>query len=206
MRTQRTKRSVFILHLVLVVLEIIAARYMLAKEGLPVFRYYTVDSNVLQLFVSLWYLVCLIRKKDIPSVLAVLHLVSAVCLTVTFMIAAFVLMPQSTFAYYFLENVAPINHFLGPVLSLISLMLSDVQIPKKALFAPSVATILYGGVALILNMAGVLKGPYFFLEINTTPLKTVVLWFAVIFLLCIGLARAYMALHRFLCRHRKGDR
>jgi hypothetical protein len=179
---------------------------MLTKEGLAVLRYYTVDSNILQLFVSLWFLVCLIRKKDVPTVLAVMHLVSAVCLTVTFLIAAFVLMPQSTFSYYFLENVAPINHFLGPVFSVAALMLSDMQIPKKAFIAPAAATLLYGGVALILNMAGVLKGPYFFLEIKTTPLKTVVMWFVIIILLCIGLTLAYMALHRWLCRHRNRNR
>ena len=206
MNVHRTKRSVFILHLVLAVLEIIAASYMLAAEGMPVFRYYTVDSNMLQLVVSLWYLVCFIRKKDVPPVLAVLHLVSAVCLTVTFMIAAFVLMPQSTFSYYFLKNVASINHFFGPVLSVISLMLIDIQIPKKAFIAPAAATLLYGGVMLILNMARVLEGPYFFLEVYKTPLKTVVMWFAIIFLLCIGLALAYMALHQLLCRHRNENR
>lgn len=202
MSIYRTKRSVFIIHLVLVVLEIIAASYMLSKEGLPFFRYYTVDSNVLQLFVSLWYLVCFVRKKDVPPVLVVLHLVSAVCLTVTFLIAAFVLMPQSTFAYYFLKNVAPINHFFGPLLSVIALMISELQIPKKAFIAPAAASYLYGGVALILNKAGVLKGPYFFLEVYTTPVKTIVMWFAIIFLLCIGLALAYMALQRFLRRHK----
>lgn len=202
MSIHRTKRSVYLIHLVLVVLEIIAAGYMLSKDGLSGFRYYTVDSNVLQLFVSLWYLVCFVRKKDVPPALVVLHLVSAVCLTVTFLIAAFVLMPQSTFAYYFLKNVAPINHFFGPLLSVVALMLSDLQIPKKAFIAPAAASYLYGGVALVLNMAGVLKGPYFFLEVYTTPVKTIVMWFAIIFLLCIGLALAYMALHRSLRRHK----
>lgn len=206
MDNYRTKREVFILHMVLAVLEIIAAACMLSKEGLTVFRYYTVDSNVLQLFVSLWYLACFRRRKEVPPVLVALHLVSVVCLTVTFMIAAFVLMPQSTFSYYFLNNVASINHFLGPVLSAATLMLSDLPIPKKAFIAPAGATILYGGIALVLNMAGVLKGPYFFLEVRTTPLSTVVMRFAIIFLLCIGLALAYMALHRLLCRHRSRNR
>ena len=206
MNTHKTKRSVFILHLVLAILEIIAASYMLLNEGLPVFRYYTVDSNILQLFVSLWYLVCFFRKKDVPSVLAVLHLTSAVCLTVTFLIAAFVLMPQSTFSYYFLENVAPINHFLGPLLSVIVLMLSDIHIPRMAFIAPAAASLLYGGVALILNIAGVLKGPYFFLEVYTTPVKTIVMWFFIITLLCIGLTVAYMALHQLLYRRRNRNR
>ena len=198
----KTKRSVFIIHLILAVLEIIAASYILVKEGLPAFRYYTVDSNMLQLFVSLWALVCLIRKKDFPPALAVLQLVSAVCLTITFLIAAFVLMPQSTFAYYFLNNVAPINHLIGPVLSVAALMVSDMPIPRKAFIAPAAASLLYGVIALILNAARVLKGPYFFLEVYTTPVKTIVMWFVIILVLCIVLTLAYMALHRLICRHR----
>ena len=110
-------------------------------------------------------------------------------------------MPQSTFYYYFLANVAPINHFLGPLLSIIALMLADIQIPRKAVIAAAAATLLYGGIALVLNMAKVLKGPYFFLEVYTTPVQTIVMWFAIIFLLCIVLTVVYMALHKRL--HRK---
>ena len=49
-------RILLILHAAAAVLEIIAASYMIFTEGLPVFRYYTVDSNILMLIVSLWYL------------------------------------------------------------------------------------------------------------------------------------------------------
>ena len=200
--TRGIKRSVIIIHMILAVLEIIAAVYMFSTDGLTVFRYYTVDSNIMQLLVSLGYLACFVRKKDVPSVLTVMHLVSAVCLTVTFLIAAFVLMPQSTFSYYFLENVAPINHFLGPVLSVAALMLSEAQVPKKAFIAPAAATLLYGGIALLLNIAGVLKGPYFFLEVYSTPLLTIVMWFVIIFLLCTGLSLVYVALLRSLEKRR----
>ena len=113
-----------VLHLFIVVLETIAVIYLLAVEGPAVFRYYTVLSNMLMLAASAWYLSCFFGKKEIPVALTVLHLSAAVCLTVTFLIAAFVLMPQSTFAYYFLDNVAPILHFIGPVLSVVTLMLS----------------------------------------------------------------------------------
>ena len=57
------KRSVVILHLILTVLETIAAVYMLGTSGLSVFKYYTVDSNMLQLVVSAGFLVCFFRKK-----------------------------------------------------------------------------------------------------------------------------------------------
>ncbi len=194
---EKTKQSkaVVILHAILVILECIAAVYMLATEGLPVFRYYTVDSNIAQLIVSAFFLACFVRRKEIPAALTVMHLVCAVCLTITFLIAAFVLMPQSTFEYYFLDNVAPINHFLGPVLSVTALMLSREQIPKIAVIVPALVSLIYGIIALILNYVKVLEGPYFFLEVYSTPVSTIVMWFCIILVLCIGLSLAYMFIH-----------
>jgi hypothetical protein len=63
----KINRSVIILHAVLVILESIAAFYMLSTEGLPVFRYYTVDSNIAQLIVSVCFLICFARRKEIPK-------------------------------------------------------------------------------------------------------------------------------------------
>ena len=195
-------RPVMIMHLVLVVLEVIAVAYLLMAEGLPVFRYYTVDSNVLQLAVSAGYLVCFVKKRKIPAALTVLHLVTAVCLTITFLIAAFVLMPQSTFAYYFLINVAPIVHFFAPMLAVITFLLSGNAAPRGALFAPMGATVLYGIAALILNFARLLKGPYFFLEVYSTPVGTIVMWFAIIIILCLALSAVFIFLHGRIVRRR----
>ena len=184
-----------VLHLFIVVLETIAVIYLLAVEGPAVFRYYTVLSNMLMLAASAWYLSCFFGKKEIPVALTVLHLSAAVCLTVTFLIAAFVLMPQSTFAYYFLDNVAPILHFISPVLSVVTLMLSREEIPKYGVVVPALLTILYGIIALLLNIAKLLVGPYFFLEVYSTPAGTIAMWFAIIFVLCVILTVAYMFIH-----------
>ena len=184
-----------ILHLALVIIETIAVIYLLAIEGPAVFRYYTVLSNVLMLAASAWYLSCYIGKKEIPKALTVLHLSAAVCLTVTFLIAAFVLMPQSTFAYYFLDNVAPILHFIGPVLSVVTLMLSKEEVPKYGVVVPALLTIMYGIITLLLNIARLLVGPYFFLEVYSTPAGTIAMWFAIIFVLCVILTVAYMFIH-----------
>lgn len=195
--TEQSKinKPVVVLHIVLVVLEAVAATYMLTTDGLATFRYYTVDSNVAQLIVSACYLGCFARRKEIPKALTVAHLVCAVCLTVTFIIAAFVLMPQSTFEYYFLNNVAPINHFLGPVLSVTALMLAREEIPKAAVVAPAAVSLTYGFIALFLNYIKILDGPYFFLEIYKTPAPTIAMWFGIIFVLCTVLTTVYMFLH-----------
>ena len=196
----KERKVVIVLHVLLVVLETIAAVYMLSGEGLAVLRYYTVDSNILQLVVSILTLSCFIRKKDVPAALTVMQLVASVCLTVTFLIAAFVLMPQSTFYYYFVENVAPINHFFGPLLSVIVLILSREKIPGYAIVAPAAVSLMYGIVALILNAMKVLTGPYFFLEVYKTEARVIVMWFGIIFVLCVALAAVYMALHRVVMK------
>lgn len=50
------------------------------------------------------------------------------------------------------------------------------------------------GAALILNIARILEGPCFFLEVCKTPPSTVVMWFAIIGALCLVLAAVYMKL------------
>ena len=60
--------------------------------------------------------------------------------------------------------------------------------------APAAATLLYGIIALILNAARVLDGPYFFLRIYETPISVVVMWFLIIAVLCLALSALYMRL------------
>lgn len=197
------EKTAVVLHGILVILEVIALIHDIKAFGAGMFQYYTIDSNVLQLVVSVCFLVYFLRRKRNPVWLAVLHLICAVCLTVTFLIAAFVLAPQGGFAYYFLSDVAPINHFLGPVISVVTCVFlpADVSIQKRMVLAPVAATLLYGIIALILNIAGVLDGPYFFLRVYEEPVSTVVMWFLIIAGLCLAFSALYIWL-RDIIRHR----
>ena len=185
-----------VLHTILFILEIVAFIHDIRAFGMSMFKYYTIDSNLLQMIVSGMIVYCVVfAKKDrIPRYLSILHLICAVCLTITFLIALLVLAPQEGFAYYFLENVAPINHFLGPLISVITFLFMERsgELPKRALFAPLSATLLYGVVALILNALRVLDGPYFFLKVYDTPVGTIIMWFAIISVLCIVLSGLYL--------------
>ena len=197
------EKTAVVLHGILVILEVIALIHDIKAFGAGMFQYYTIDSNVLQLVVSVCFLVYFLRRKRNPVWLAVLHLICAVCLTVTFLIAAFVLAPQGGFAYYFLSDVAPINHFLGPVISVVTCVFlpADVLIQKRMVLAPVAATLLYGIIALILNIARVLDGPYFFLRVYEEPVSTVVMWFLIIAGLCLAFSALYIWL-RDIIRHR----
>ena len=201
-------RSLRYIHIILIVLELIALAHDFYAFGGGLFQYYTIDSNVLQMFVSAGILLCLRRgeEKDacVPLYLQVLHLVCAVALTVTFLIAALVLAPQEGFAYYFLSDVAPINHFLAPLLSVLTFLFSGKSgtLPRKAVLAPAAASLLYGDVLLVLNALRLTDGPYFFLRIHDEAPMTVFLWFVIIAALCLMLAAAYMWLRGRLTRRR----
>jgi hypothetical protein len=190
------KRLVIIpaLHAVILIAEVIAFIHDIQAFGIGMFQYYTINSNLLQMIVSACFLVYFLRKKDVPAVFEMLHLVSAVGLTITFLIAAFVLAPQEGFAYYFLSNVAPINHFFGPVLSVITFIFAVQRNPLRtgSIFAPMVFTLLYGVIALILNAVRVLDGPYFFLRVHKVPAGTIILWFGIITVMCLAFSGLYM--------------
>ena len=183
-----------VLHTILILLEIAALMHDIPAFGAGMIRFYTIDSNILQLVISALILLCLVRKRPISKGLVTVHLISAVALTVTFLIAALVLAPQEGFAYYFLSDVAPINHFLGPLLSVVSfLTIGEAErLSAGALFAPAGATLLYGMIALALNGLGILDGPYFFLRVRSESAAVVIQWFAIIAVLCVILSGIYL--------------
>lgn len=187
------KKPVFVINLILVILEVIALIHDIYVFGAGLFVWYTIDSNVLQLLVSASVLLSLQRGETISKKLTAVHFISAVGLTVTFLIAAFVLAPQGGIAYYFLDNVAPINHLIAPALSVASLLfLEKSELPGRAVvFLPASATMLYGLICLVLNAMRLIDGPYFFLQVYSQPASVIVMWFAIIAALCVGLASLY---------------
>ena len=190
-------------HIILIILEFIALIHDLQVFGLAMFKYYTIDSNILQMLVSAAIVFRILYRKEerVSARLSILHLVCAVNLTITFLIALLVLAPQEGFAYYFIENVAPINHLIGPLLSVITFLFLEEseKLPGIAVFIPMAATLLYGITALILNALRILDGPYFFLRIYDESLGTIVFWFAIIAVLCTVLSGVYLWI-RSRCR------
>ena len=186
-------KPVLVVNLILVIIEIIALIHDIYAFGSKLFEWYTIDSNVLQLVISGLIIYYLLRKKAIPGYVTILHFISAVGLTVTFLIAAFVLAPEGGVRYYFIENVAPINHLIAPALSVISLLFLEKTEKSnwKIVLYPAAATLAYGLICLVLNAMSILDGPYFFLQVGKQPAGTIVLWFVIIGILCLGLSVLY---------------
>ncbi len=189
----KNKGPVLAVNVILVIFEIAALVHDCAVFGTGLFQWYTIDSNVLQMCVSALVVYYCVKEMELPAPVTFLHFVSAVGLTVTFLIAAFVLAPEGGIRYYFIENVAPINHLIAPVLSVISLLFLEKtkKQPIHIIVWPAAASLLYGIVCLLLNVANLLDGPYFFLQVHEQPADVIVMWFAIIAGLCVGLAFAY---------------
>ena len=189
----RNRRTAIIINSILIVLEIIAFIHDCTEFGLSMFKWYTIDSNILQLFVSVLVVYYCVKGRPLPGILTVLHFISAVGLTVTFLIAAFVLAPEGGIRYYFIDNVAPINHLIGPALSVISLLVLEKteKLPMRVIIWPAAMSLLYGVICLILNAVRKLDGPYFFLQVHEQPVGVIVMWFGIIAALCILLAFVY---------------
>ena len=180
-------RMVFYVNLILVVLEIIAFVHDVYAFKLGLFEWYTVDSNVLQLIISGFVVYYCVKEKPLPGLLTVAHFISAVGLTVTFLIAAFVLAPEGGI------DVAPINHFIGPLLSVISLLFLEKaeKLPLRIIIWPAAASLMYGVIALVMNALRIMDGPYFFLKVYEQSAGLIATWFAIIAALCLGLAFLY---------------
>ena len=187
------KQPVVIVNLIIIILEIIAFIHDCTVFGLSLFKWYTVDSNLLQLVVSALVVYYCLKGRELPDSITRIHFISAIGLTITFLIAAFVLAPEGGIRYYFIENVAPINHLIGPALSVVSLLFLEKvkKQPLHIIIWPAAVSLMYGVVCLVLNMFNVLEGPYFFLEIRKQPVNTIVLWFVIIAVLCLVLSFAY---------------
>ena len=181
------------LNIVLLILEVVAFVHDCYAFGVGLFVWYTVDSNVLQLLISGMVLYYCFKNKPIPDLVTTLHFISAVGLTITFLIAACVLAPEGGVAYYFLENVAPINHFLGPLLSVISLLFLEKteKTAVRIIIWPAVCSLVYGLVCLILNALNVIDGPYFFLQVHKQPVSVIIIWFGIVAALCMILSVTY---------------
>ncbi|MCR5054751.1 MAG: hypothetical protein K6A69_07905 [Lachnospiraceae bacterium] len=89
--------------------------------------------------------------------------------------------------------MAPINHFIGPLLSVISLLFLEKakKLQLRIIIWPAAASLMYGVVTLVLNALRIMDGPYFFLKVYEQSAGVIITWFGIIAALCLGLAFLY---------------
>lgn len=99
---------------------------MLSANKTEMFKFFTVDSNILMGIASLFYCfdvrsVILGNKKKISHFVSLLKLMGTVGVSLTFLVTAFFLVPSSQYPFlFFYQNSNLFFHFIVPVFSVIS--------------------------------------------------------------------------------------
>lgn len=154
------------------------------------YKYYTQLSNIFSMLVAI--VVVIFTAKDLskgtdktPNWVRILKFSSACCLMETFLVTIFVLAPMGMMGGLLpllFEGPNLFHHTLCPLVSLLSLCLlekGDKITIKHSLYA-MIPTLIYGVVAVILNLLKVWHGPYPFLYVYEQPVYMSLIWAVVI--------------------------
>jgi len=178
----------------IVLLEIVAVCLNMREGGLPVFRYYTVLSNVFAGLASALFVVFFFaRRGQTPLLVARLRFYFTCCLTITLLVVVFVLAPMLkdyTLWQLLTQGSMLYQHLLCPVLAIVSFTVfeRDGRLTRRDVLFSLIPTALYAAVTIPLNIARVLYGPYPFLLVYEQPVWASVLWVFAIFGLAAGIA------------------
>lgn len=164
-------------NLVLVILEIVGLVLSVQRHGINVFIFYTENSNYFALLVSLIFcvgaIIAIKKKSELPNWINILRFVATVCLSITFIVSFFVIIPfkPSMWRYMLYKGSSLYQHLLCPILSIISFLFFEYkrELSKSAIFYALIPTLIYGIICVILNLTKVIVGPYPFFYFYQIP-------------------------------------
>ena len=173
------KKRELILNIILVIMELIGILHSSIVLQRFALEYYTEDSNLFALIVTIIYLFFLFEKKKIPKMLSILRLASLIGLSVTFLVVLFVLVPMSNFNFGFMFGGA--NFFLHLACPLLLFYLyvfidKKIKLNKKDIFMAIVPTLIYSAIIIALNIFKLIEGPYPFLMVYKQPVFMSIFW------------------------------
>lgn len=193
----KRKNISIILNLLIVILEIIGFICVFKYNGNIQFEYYTEDSNIIALFVSFIYAIFLLLNKKIPKWLSMLKYMMTICLTVTFLVVIFVLIPMADFNFfhYMFDGALLYQHTFCPILAIITFIffdeLSNYNL-KDNIIGLSL-TFLYSLILVPLNIMDIVVGPYPFLMVKNQTILASIIWFIILnslsFIIAFGLRK-----------------
>lgn len=210
MKTERTKISAIIsliLNCIVVILEAISFFPIFINHESTYVQYYTQDSNFLAFIICILCVFFSIRglrygNYKWPQWLMLLKYIATCCLMVTFVVVIFILAPSvgitnHGYQQLLLKGNMLYHHLLCPVLSFISFVFFEKEpaLPKHAPLFSLVPTIIYAIVAVILNIAQVISGPYPFLMVYQQPIYESIIWGLIILTGAFGIAIAMRKLN-----------
>lgn len=159
------------------------------ENGWGMLQYYTVDSNILMVICCVLDILYQCREqKDQKKLIWIKQLkyIGVCCMTITFCVVLFVLAPMGGLEGYrriFFEGALKYQHFLCPILTLVSYLVVDrfqITLKRGMIHRALFVTILYAVVITSLNIAKIIYGPYPFLYVYEQSVGMSVLWFLII--------------------------
>ena len=181
--TTLKKMLAIIINLSIVIMEIIAFAICYQKDGLSCFQYYTQDSNLFLMVTSFIFLIYetinLKNKEEIPHWVSILKYSATTCVTTTFLVVVTVLAPiMGGYKAMMLDGTMLYHHLICPILAFVSfIFLENHKIggSKDALIA-MIFTVVYGIIAVALNIFKIMNGPYPFLRVYEQSLLMSIMW------------------------------
>ena len=173
----KKQKIALILNIILVILEVIGFSYELIKNHSIAFEYYTNLSNLFVLITSLLFIITYKKEKEI---IKDLRLAATSCLMITFLVVIFILTPMYDFNYKLLMFTGSffIYHTACPIISIISYILFEEGSKKK--YLGFVVTAIYSIIMIILNIVGIISGPYPFLKVTEQSIVMSIIWAIII--------------------------
>lgn len=194
-----------VLNACLLAMELVAIISSLRRYSWGQCRYFTFDSNLLCLLSSLAWLALALRgiaggRPFWPIWLGILKYLSVTCLSLTFLVALFILTPMAGkggFASLFLSGSLVFQHLLCPLLAFVSFVFFEpkLELGPLALFLAWLPSLVYAAILIALNLARVIEGPYPFLKVYSQRLILSVAYLVLILGGSLGLAWGILRLY-----------
>lgn len=192
---------ILIINSILVVLSVIGAVGSIQSHGSFAGSaiYYTQDSNLFLGVTSLLYVIASIRalrkrEEKIPLWIRRVRYYSICCICVTLFVVLFILAPMAKplggLKWILFTDSMLYQHLLSPVIAIAAFLLLEKrpQLRFRETFLALIPTLIYAAVIYPLNIAGIVDGPYPFLQVRNMSIGISVLWFFLVLILAYGLA------------------
>lgn len=211
---EKRLRMSFGLNVACVALELIGIVLSFMNHGLRAFQFYTELSNYLACVacaILAWHEYAAMRRGvRIPEWVCRLKYVAACCLTMTFVVVVVVLAPfmqaagMSGYQMMLLSGSMLYMHLICPIICVASFVLVEPfsGTARESVLLAIKPTLAYAAVMVILNLAGVVDGPYPFLRVREQPVWASILWLIALIALSAGLSCLMWKMNR---REAKGE-
>lgn len=177
--------AAIVIDVVIIILGILGTYIEIYENGLGMLGYYTVDSNILMVgccFLDIIYQVRELQGQKNLIWIKDIKYTGVCCMTITFCIVFFVLAPMGGLEGYlriFFEGALKYQHFLCPILAVVSFLFIDrfqITLKRGMVYVALIPTIIYAVITTSLNIARVMHGPYPFLYVYEQSVGMSVFW------------------------------